>query len=161
LRGAKRSAYPNSTLTFCCIAVRLLLADFVEEVGAYLRLLRPGCVSACKKDPHFGVIGIQSGPQHRGPTLASVIHGSGGWDAGRGDDCEDSPRVFCTGPVDQGDLSRAESLTEGRTEGLFDRKRPSFVMSERRKHFQTLEPLTSAPCIGAGYIAKLRPPRIT
>src|ERR1700677_1814358 len=76
-----------------------------------------GCESACKKDPLFGVIGIQSGPQHRGPTLASVIHGSRGWDAGRGDDCEDSPRVFCTGQVDQGDLSRAESLTEGRTEG--------------------------------------------
>ena len=65
--------------------------------------------SACKKDPLFGVIGIQSGPQHRGPTLASVIHGSRGLDAGRGDDCEDSPRVFCTWQVDQGDLSRAES----------------------------------------------------
>jgi predicted ATPase len=75
------------------------------------------CESACKKDPVFGVIGIQSGPQHRGPTLASVIHGSRGWDAGCGDDCEDSPRVFCTWQVDQGDLSRAESLTEGRTEG--------------------------------------------
>ena len=75
------------------------------------------CELACKKDPLFGVIGIQSGPQHRGPTLASMIYGSRGWDAGRGDDCEDPPRVFCTGQVDQGDLSRAESLTEGRTEG--------------------------------------------
>ena len=56
-----------------------------------------------------------SGPQHRGPTLVSMIHGSRGWDAGRGDDCEDPPRVFCTWQVDQGDLSRAESLTEGRT----------------------------------------------
>ena len=53
-----------------------------------------GCKSACKKDPLFGVIGIQSGPQHRGPKLASVILGSRGWDAGRGDDWEDSPSVF-------------------------------------------------------------------
>jgi hypothetical protein len=52
------------------------------------------CESACKKDPLFGVIGIQSGPQHRGPKLASVILGSRGWDAGRGDDWEDSPSVF-------------------------------------------------------------------
>ena len=53
-----------------------------------------GCESACKKAPLFGVIGIQSGPQHRGPKLASVILGSRGWDAGRGDDWEDSPSVF-------------------------------------------------------------------
>jgi DNA invertase Pin-like site-specific DNA recombinase len=52
------------------------------------------CESACKKDPLFGVIGIQSGPQHRGPTLASAILGSRGWDAGRGDDWKDSPGVF-------------------------------------------------------------------
>jgi len=53
-----------------------------------------GCESACNKDPLFGVIGIQSGPQHRGPTVASMILGSRGWDAGRGDDWEDSSRVF-------------------------------------------------------------------
>ena len=52
------------------------------------------CELACKKDPLFGVIGIQSGPQHRGPKLASVILGSRGWDAGRGDDWEDLPSVF-------------------------------------------------------------------
>src|SRR6516165_9642615 len=52
------------------------------------------CESACKKDPLFGVIGFQSGPRHRGSTLASVILGSRGWDAGRGDDCKDPPRVF-------------------------------------------------------------------
>ena len=60
-------------------------------------IVRPayvGCESACKKDPLFGVIGIQSGPRDRGSTLASMILGSRGWDAGRGDDCEDSPRVF-------------------------------------------------------------------
>src|SRR5438445_12717342 len=55
----------------------------------------PGkCESACKKDPLFGVIGFQSGPRHRGSTLASMILGSRGWDAGRGDDCKDPPRVF-------------------------------------------------------------------
>jgi transposase-like protein len=52
------------------------------------------CESACKKDPLFGVIGFQSGPRNRGSTLASMILGSRGWDAGRGDDCKDPPRVF-------------------------------------------------------------------
>jgi hypothetical protein len=37
-------------------------------------------------------------------TVASMIHGSRGWDADCGDDCEDPPRVFWTGQVDQGDL---------------------------------------------------------
>jgi hypothetical protein len=52
------------------------------------------CESACKKDPLFGVIGVQSGPPNRGSTLASMILGSRGWDAGRGDDCKDPSRVF-------------------------------------------------------------------
>jgi hypothetical protein len=30
---------------------------------------------------------------------------SRGWDADCGDDCEDPPGIFCTGQVDQGDLS--------------------------------------------------------
>jgi succinyl-CoA synthetase alpha subunit len=38
--------------------------------------VRDGCESACKKDPAVGVIGIQSGPRDRGPTLASMILGS-------------------------------------------------------------------------------------
>ena len=50
-----------------------------------------------QKGPLFGVIGIQSGPQHRGPTLASVIYGSRGWDAGRGDDFEDCRAFFVQG----------------------------------------------------------------
>jgi len=62
------------------------------------------CVSAWNKDPVFGVIGIQSGP--RGLRVHTGFHdyGSRGWDADCGDDCEDPPRVFCTGQVDQGDL---------------------------------------------------------
>jgi hypothetical protein len=52
------------------------------------------CESACKKTPLFGVIGIQTGPRHRGPISASAVFGSRGWDAGRGDDCKDTPGVF-------------------------------------------------------------------
>ncbi len=63
------------------------------------------CVSAWNKDPVFGVIGIQSGP--RGLRVHTGFHdyGSRGWDADCGDDCEDPARFFCTGQVDQGDLS--------------------------------------------------------
>jgi hypothetical protein len=60
----------------------------------------PRCESACKKDPLFGVIGIQSGPRNRGSTLASLIRGSRGWDACRGDNCKDSPGVFRRGQGD-------------------------------------------------------------
>src|SRR6202049_2535584 len=75
------------------------------------------CVSAWNKDPVFGVIGIQSGP--RGLRVHTGFHDSGsrGWDADCGDDCEDPPRVFCTGQADQGDLPGGESFTEGRTQG--------------------------------------------
>src|ERR1700738_805219 len=58
------------------------------------------CESACKKDPLFVVIGIQTGPRHRGPISASVVFGSRGWDAGRGDDCKDTPGVFQAGQAD-------------------------------------------------------------
>ena len=51
----------------------LAILAAIRQASSRLR-----CKSACKKDPLFGVIGIQSGPQHRGPTLASVIHGSRG-----------------------------------------------------------------------------------
>src|SRR6266566_4541277 len=65
-----------------------------REDGRTRRFSRRCCDSACKKDPLFGVIGFQSGPRNRGSTLASMILGSRGWDAGRGDDCKDPPRVF-------------------------------------------------------------------
>jgi hypothetical protein len=62
------------------------------------------CVSAWNKDPVFGVIGIQSGP--RGLRVHTGFHDSGsrGWDADCGDDCKNSPRVFCPGQADQSDL---------------------------------------------------------
>ena len=63
------------------------------------------CVSAWNKDPVFGVIGIQSGPPGLRVHTGFQDYGSRGWDADCGDDCEDPPGVFCTGQVDQGDLS--------------------------------------------------------
>jgi transposase len=75
------------------------------------------CESACKKDPLFGVIGIQTGPRNRGSTLASMIRGGRGWDAGRGDDCKDTPGVFQAGQADQGDLPGVGRIAEGRKEG--------------------------------------------
>lgn len=75
------------------------------------------CDSACKKDPLFGVIGIQTGPRHRGPTLVSMVLGSRGWDAGRGDDCKNTPGVFQAGQADQGDLPGAGRFAEGGQEG--------------------------------------------
>ena len=74
-----------------------------DEIAAALRnrlpelareLLGHDCKSACKKDPLLGVIGIQLGPPNRGATSASMILGSRGWNAGRGDDCKDSPRIL-------------------------------------------------------------------
>src|SRR6516162_1249407 len=75
-----------------------------------------GCESACKKDPLLGVIGIQSGPPRR---VHIGFHDSWGpdWNVGRGDDCEDSPSVFCTREGDQGDLPGSRRLPEGREEG--------------------------------------------
>src|SRR5208282_5173637 len=68
--------------------------------GASLKLLtlvaRSGLesVAAWNKDPVFGVIGIQSGPRELGVHSGFHDHGSRGWDADRGDDCQDSPRFF-------------------------------------------------------------------
>src|SRR3974390_1875821 len=106
----------------------LLLSVVIEARSPSLALwpLKPctvataillGCESACKKDPAVGVIGIQSGPRDRGPTLASMILGSRGGDAGRGNDCEDSPRIFHTGQIDQGDLPGAACISQGGKEG--------------------------------------------
>src|SRR4026208_882656 len=82
-----------------------------------LSKMAQNCDSACKKDPLFGVIGIQTGPRHRGPTLVSMVLGSRGWDAGRGDDCKNTPGVFQEGQADQGDLPGAGRFAEGGQEG--------------------------------------------
>src|SRR5258707_14637120 len=70
------------------------------------------CVSAWNKDPVFGVIGIQSGPRDKGPQWLPSSHGSRGWDAGGGDDCEDPSRLFCSWSADQGDLPRAWRIAQ-------------------------------------------------
>src|SRR4051812_47632284 len=58
---------------------------------------------------------------NRDPALrvhtGSYFHGSQDWNAGRGDYCEDSSRIFRSRPADQGDLPRPWCLPEGGTEG--------------------------------------------
>src|ERR1700689_2412054 len=75
------------------------------------------CVSAWNKDPVFGVIGIQSGPRDEGPQWLPSSHGSRGWDAGGGDDCEDPSGLFCSWSADQGDLPRAWRIAQSSPEG--------------------------------------------
>jgi transposase len=75
------------------------------------------CVSAWNKDPIFGVIGIQSGPRDKGPQWLPPSHGSRGWDAGGGDDCEDPSRLFCSWSADQGDLPRASGIAQSGPQG--------------------------------------------
>ena len=75
------------------------------------------CVSAWNKDPVFGVIGIQSGPRDKGPQWLPSSHGSRGWDAGGGDDCEDPSRLFCPWSGDQGDLPGAWRIAQGSPQG--------------------------------------------
>ena len=56
-------------------------------------------------------------PLAGGFTMALVLNGGLFWDAGGGDDREDPPCLFGAGQVDQGDLSRAAGIAEGRQEG--------------------------------------------
>src|SRR6516162_4952840 len=81
------------------------------------RALGTTCVSAWNKDPVFGVIGIQSGPRDKGPQWLPSSHGSRGWDAGGGDDCEDPSRLFCPWSADQGDLPGAWRIAQGSPQG--------------------------------------------
>ena len=82
-----------------------------DDGRSLVTIQKQGCESACKKNPLFGVIGIQTGPRDRGPLSASVVFGSRGWDAGRGDDCKDTPGVFQAGQADQGDLPGVGSVS--------------------------------------------------
>src|SRR5690242_1460716 len=81
-------------------AIRFPRSRFKDDLTVALwggpPLLVGCCESACKKDPLLGVIGIQSGPPNRRVHIG--FHDSWGpdWNVGRGDDCEDSPSVFCT-----------------------------------------------------------------
>ncbi len=76
------------------------------------------CESAWNKDPVFGVIGVQSGPPGRRVHIGfHEGHGSRDWDAGCGDDREDSSGVFRPREADQGDLPRASGVAESGAEG--------------------------------------------
>ncbi|MGC2782732.1 MAG: tyrosine-type recombinase/integrase [Roseiarcus sp.] len=52
------------------------------------------CVLSWNRDPATGVIFIQSGPRRVGSTLASRILGGRDWNAGCGDDRQDTPGVL-------------------------------------------------------------------
>ena len=67
--------------------------------------------------PRYGVIFIQSGPRRVGSTLASRILGGLDWNAGCGDDCQDTPGVLFPWQADQGDLPRAALIAQGCAEG--------------------------------------------
>ena len=92
------------------------------------------CVSAWNKDPVFGVIGIQSGPRDKGPQWLPSSHGSRGWDAGGGDDCEDPSRLFCS-MVSRSRRSAGSLAYRARWSARSSgRGRRSFGTSERRSH---------------------------
>jgi hypothetical protein len=74
------------------------------------------CEIAWNKDPAFGVICIQSGPLGCGSTVASWNLGGRDWNAGCGNNRQNSPGVFRSEEVDQGDLPGPARVSEGRTE---------------------------------------------
>src|ERR1700761_2023817 len=95
------------------------LADIHEQyIWRFLRAQKIDCVSAWKKDPVRGVIGVQKGPPlAMGFTMVPVLNGGLDWDAGIGDGREDPPGVFRSEENDQGDLPRAEGFAEGGAQG--------------------------------------------
>src|SRR3712207_389617 len=56
-------------------------------------------------------------PLRQGFTMAPVVPGSHGRDAGRGDDSEDPPAASRRGSADQDDLPRSRLVAEGGPEG--------------------------------------------
>ena len=74
---------------------RLASGDFEGgKAGAVKVLGQLGCVLSWNRDPAAGVIFIQSGPRRVGSTLASRILGGRDWNAGCGDDRQDTPGVL-------------------------------------------------------------------
>jgi Transposase IS116/IS110/IS902 family len=73
--------------------------------------------AAMQQGPPLGVIGIQSGPPNRGATSASMILGSRGWNAGRGDDCKDSSSVLQRREAHQSDMLGSGRIPQSRKEG--------------------------------------------
>src|ERR1700678_1109100 len=66
---------------------------------------------------HQTCVRAQSGPRGKGPQWLPSSHGSRGWDAGGGDDCEDPSRLFCSWSADQGDLPRAWRIAQSSPQG--------------------------------------------
>jgi hypothetical protein len=56
-------------------------------------------------------------PRDKGPQWLPSSHGSRGWDAGGGDNCEDPSRLFCSRSADRGDLPRAWRIAQGGPQG--------------------------------------------
>src|SRR5208337_2661853 len=57
---------------------------------------RPCCLFSWNRDPATGLMCVQSGPRCDGSRLASDMVGGFDWDAGCGDDRQDTPGVFFT-----------------------------------------------------------------
>jgi hypothetical protein len=68
---------------------------------------RMACHFAWNRDPATGLMCVQSGPRRGGSRLASDTVGGFDWDAGCGDDRQNTPGVLFAGEGDQGDLPRA------------------------------------------------------
>ena len=60
---------------------------------------------------------VQLGPRGDGSKLASNFVGGLDWDAGCGDDRQDTSGIFFSGQSDQGDLPRAADFAQGSAEG--------------------------------------------
>jgi hypothetical protein len=96
------------------VAAGTIEADFREEPIGWVALK---CSFSWNRDPAAGVIFIQSGPRRVGSTLASRMLGGLDWNAGCGDDCQDTPGVLFPWQADQGDLRRTALVAQGRAEG--------------------------------------------
>ena len=82
-----------------------------------LAISQRSCVFSWNRNPATGLMCIQSGPRGDGSRLVSEILGGRDWNAGCGNDRQDTPSVFIPGQIDQGDLSRAACIAQGRAEG--------------------------------------------
>ena len=99
------------------IADHLTRMDFVvlDELG-YLPFAQSGCHFAWNRDPATGLMCVQSGPRRDGSRLASDTVGGFDWDAGCGDDRQNTSGLFFAGEGDQGDLPRAADFAQGGAE---------------------------------------------
>ena len=107
---SKKTASPPAQETHCLLHKKSSKAVDFTSASRPKSTPRTGCEIAWNKDPAFGVICIQSS------RVASLILGGRDWNAGCGNDRQDSPGVFRSEEVDQGDLSGPARVTKGRAE---------------------------------------------